>query len=137
MPFRVGFVRHESALQAGDVHPRIDRSGVLAKMARSQVAKSGGSDQRRKGRFSSAQIVAILRAHEQGTTVPDICRQHGISPTTFYKWRSKFAGAYGEASPEKNRIAELEEESRRLKELLGETVLENSILKELLAKKGK
>jgi transposase-like protein len=64
-------------------------------------------------------------------------REHGISPTTFYKWRSKFAGTYGETSPEKKRIEALEEESRRLKELLGEIVLENSILKELLAKKGK
>ena len=136
MPFGVGFMRHESPFQIGDVRPQVGRLGVSAKMARSQVARSGVSEQKSKGRFSNAQIVEILRAHEKGTPVPELCRQYSVSPTTFYKWRTKFAGTtWSEPSPEKTRIAALEEENRRLKMLLGETMLENSVLKEMLAKK--
>ena len=71
-------------------------------------------------------------------TVAQVCRRYGISPTTFYKWRAKFLDLdRNQASlREDKRVAVLMDENRRLKKLLGEQVLDNSILKELLAKRG-
>ena len=95
----------------------------------------GGHEKKIKGRFSRAQIIEILKAREKGTTIAELCRQYGMSPTTFYKWQAKFAGVnWGESSPDSSRIAVLEEENRRLKELLGETALEVSVLRQMLAK---
>ena len=91
--------------------------------------------QSRKERFSRAQIVKILMAHDKGTTVPELCRQHDISPTTFYKWRAKFAAPVQHEPTEQKQIAVLEDESRRLKQLLAEAMLENSIFREKFAKK--
>ena len=114
-------------------------------MIPSQAAQTGVQARKRRELFSSDQIVEILRAHEKGVTVPQLCRQYGISPTTFYKWRAKFGPAEkSKTSPEKTPIAlleeanrrlkTLEEENHRLKTLLAEMVLENSILKEMLGK---
>jgi putative transposase len=88
-----------------------------------------------KHRFSSGQIVEILKAHEKGATVAKLCRQHDISPTTFYKWRAKFASHAQGEPPEQKQTAMLEDENRRLKQLLAEVMLENSIFRERLAKK--
>ena len=72
-------------------------------------------------------------------TVAEVCRRYGISPTTFYKWRAKFVDPiWSEAAlGQDKRITALVDENRRLKKLLGEQVLDNSILKEMLAKNGK
>ena len=66
----------------------------------------------KKSRFTDSQIIAVLKQAEAGTPVPELCREHGISSATFYKWRSKFGGM--EVSMV-GRMKELEEENRRLK----------------------
>ena len=86
----------------------------------------------RKGRFSEEQIIAIIREHEAGANVGELCRRHGVSSTTLYKWKAKFAGM---TVPEARRLRSLEDENRRLKHLLAETMLDNQALKGLLAKK--
>ena len=68
----------------------------------------------RKSRYTDSQILAILKQNEQGVSVPELCREHGMSSAQFYKWRSKFGGM--DASLMK-RMKELEEENRRLKRL--------------------
>jgi len=86
----------------------------------------------RKGRFSEEQIIAIIREYEAGAKVGELCRRHGVSSTTLYKWKAKFAGM---TVPEARRLRSLEDENRRLKHLLAETMLDNQALKGLLAKK--
>ena len=86
----------------------------------------------RKSRFSEAQIVAILRQQEQGQTVVQIVREHGISEPTFYQWKSKYGGL---TTSELSRLRGLEDENRRLKQLVGELSLENAAIKEVLRKK--
>lgn len=68
-------------------------------------------------RFSDAQIIAILKQAESGSPVPELCREHGISSATFYKWRSKFGGMDASLMA---RLKELEEENRRLKKMYAE-----------------
>lgn len=88
-----------------------------------------------KGRFSRVRIAAILTEHQAGTSVAELCRRYGMSSTAFYRWRSKFRppGPTGEALPSRNnRLTVLEDENRRLKKLLAETVLEIAALKERL-----
>lgn len=86
----------------------------------------------RKGRFSEEQIIAIIREYEAGAKVGELCRRHGVSSTTLYKWKAKFAGM---TVPEAKRLRGLEDENRRLKHLLAEAMLDNQALKGLLAKK--
>ena len=86
----------------------------------------------RKSRFSEEQIVKILRLHDQGLKVADICRQHGISGQTYYRWKSKFGGM--EVSDVK-RLKELEAENRKLKQLVGDKELDILALKAALEKK--
>ena len=85
----------------------------------------------RKSRFSEQQIIAILKEHESGMSTAEVCRRHGISQPTFYSWKSKFGGL--EVS-EAKRLKALEDESRKLKKLLAEQVMDNATLKEMLAK---
>jgi putative transposase len=85
----------------------------------------------RKSRFSEEQIIGILKEHQAGFSAKDLCRKHGISDATFYNWRSKYGGM--EVS-EARRLKALEEENRKLKKLLAESMLDNSTLKELLGK---
>lgn len=85
----------------------------------------------RKSRFSEEQIIGILREQEAGMSTADVCRNHGISPATFYKWKSKFGGM--EVSDAK-RLKTLEDENGRLKRLLAEQMMDVSTLKEMLAK---
>ena len=82
-------------------------------------------------RFSEEQIIGILREHEAGAKVADLCRRHGISSATLYKWKSKYGGL--EVS-EARRLKALEDENRRLKRLLAESMLDNAALKDLLGK---
>lgn len=83
-------------------------------------------------RFSDSQILVILKQAEAGTPVPDLCRDHGISSATFYKWRAKFGGMDASLMA---RLKELEEENRRLKKMYAEERLKAEIVQEALAKK--
>jgi putative transposase len=84
-------------------------------------------------RFSEEQITGILREHEVGAKAPELCRRHGISDATFYKWKAKYGGL--EVS-EARRLKSLEDENRRLKKLLAEAMLDNAALKDILGKNG-
>ena len=86
----------------------------------------------KKSPFTDSQIIAVLKQAEAGTPVPELCREHGISSATFYKWRSKFGGM--EVSMV-GRMKELEEENRRLKKMYAEAQLSADLLKEALSKK--
>jgi len=82
-------------------------------------------------RFSEEQIIGVLREHEAGAKTEEVCRRHGISSATFYKWKSKYGGL--EVSDAK-RLKALEDENRRLKRLLADSKLDNAALKDLLGK---
>jgi len=86
----------------------------------------------RKSRFTETQIVSILKQADAGMQVKDICRQHGISDATYYKWKSKYGGM--DASDLK-RVKELEAENARLKRMYADLALENTAMKDLIAKK--
>lgn len=82
-------------------------------------------------RFSDEQVIAILREQEAGRATAEVCRKHGISGATFYKWKAKFGGM--QVSDAK-RLKAVEDENRRLKKLLAEQVMDNATLKEMLTK---
>ncbi len=79
-------------------------------------------------RFNEEQIIAILREQEAGSATADVCRKHGISSGTFYKWKAKYGGL--DVSDAK-RLKALEDENAKLKKLLAETMLDNAILKDI------
>jgi putative transposase len=83
-------------------------------------------------RFTESQIINILKQAEAGSPVPDLCREHGISSATFYKWRAKYGGM--DASMV-SRMKELEDENRRLKKMYAEVQLQADVLKEVMQKK--
>ena len=85
----------------------------------------------KRSRFSEEQIIGILKEHQAGLSAAEICRKYGISDATFYNWRNKYGGM--EASDAK-RLKALEDENRKLKKLLAETMLDVATLKELLGK---
>jgi len=86
----------------------------------------------KKSRFSDSQIIGILKQAESGIPVPQLCREHGISSATFYKWRARYGGM--DVSMMK-RVKELENENRRLKKMYAEERLKAEIVQEALAKK--
>jgi putative transposase len=85
----------------------------------------------RKSRFSESQIIGIVKEHEAGARVADLCRRHGISAPTLYNWKSKYGGL---DVSEAKRLRVLEDENRRLKKVLAELVLDNAALKDLVGK---
>lgn len=86
----------------------------------------------KRSRFSEEQIIAILKEQEAGLPTADVCRRHGVSSATFYKWKAKFGGL--EVS-EAKRLRQLEDENAKLKKLLAEAMLDNAMLKEITVKK--
>ena len=86
----------------------------------------------KRSRFTEEQVIGILKEQEAGSRTADICRKHGVSEATFYKWKSKFGGM--EVS-DARRLRALEEENAKLKKLLAEVMLDNAILKDVAAKK--
>jgi len=86
----------------------------------------------KRSRFSEEQIIGILKEQEAGARTADVCRKHGISDATFYKWKAKYGGL--EVS-EAKRLKTLEDENARLKKLLAEAMLDNAVLKEISSKK--
>ncbi len=87
----------------------------------------------RGSRFTEGQIIGVLKEGEVGVPTAELCRRHGISPATFYKWKARYGGL--EVS-EVRRLRHLEEENRELKQLLAEATLDNHALRELLRKNG-
>ncbi len=86
----------------------------------------------RKSRFTEPQIMALLRQAENGVAVPELCREHGISTASFYKWRGKYGGM--DASMMRQMKA-LEDENRRLKRMFADLSMQADLLKEALEKK--
>jgi putative transposase len=85
----------------------------------------------RKSRFTEEQIVGILNEQARGLTTAAVCRKHGISHATFFKWKSKFGGL--EVS-DTRKLKSLDEENRRLKKLLAEAMVDIAVLKDVLGK---
>jgi putative transposase len=86
----------------------------------------------KQSRFSEEQIISILREQEAGAKTAEVCRKHGISDATFYKWKAKFGGM---DVSEAKKLKGLEEENAKLKRLLADAMLDNAALKDLLSKK--
>ncbi len=83
-------------------------------------------------RYSDSQIMAILKQAEAGSPVPELCREHGMSSASFYKWRAKYGGMDASMVA---RLKELEDENRRLKKMYAEERLKAEIIQEAMAKK--
>lgn len=86
----------------------------------------------KRSRFTEEQIIGVLREHEAGARTGDLARKHGISQATLYNWKAKYGGM---DVSEARRLRSLEEENRKLKKLLAESMLDQAALKELLTKK--
>ena len=86
----------------------------------------------KRSRFTEEQIIGILREQEAGLATAEVCRRHGVSSATFYKWKAKFGGL---DVSEAHRLKALEDENARLKRMLADAMLDNVALKDLLGKK--
>ena len=86
----------------------------------------------KRSRYSEEQIIGILKEQEAGTPVAELCRKHGVSDASIYKWKAKFGGL--DASKAK-RLRALEDEIAKLKRMLADAMLDNAALKDLLGKK--
>ena len=86
----------------------------------------------KRSRFTEEQIIGILREQEAGVPVMDLCRKHGLSSPTFYKWKAKYGGL---DVSEARRLKALEDENAKLKRMLADAMLDNVTLKDLLGKK--
>lgn len=86
----------------------------------------------KKSKYSDAQIMSILTQAEKGAPVADLCREHGMSSASFYKWRAKYGGMDASLI---SRMKALDEENKRLKKMYAEKSMQNDLLKEALGKK--
>lgn len=86
----------------------------------------------KRTRFTEEQIIAILKEQEAGVPVADLCRKHGVSNASVYKWKARYGGM---DVSEARRLKALEDENARLKKLLADSMLDNAALKDLLGKK--
>ena len=86
----------------------------------------------KRSRFTEEQIIGILREQEAGSAVTELCRKHGVSSPTFYKWKAKYGGL---DVSEARRLKALEDENAKLKRMLADAMLDNVALKDLLGKK--
>ena len=86
----------------------------------------------KRSRFTEEQIIGILREQEASVATAEVCRRHGVSSATFYKWKAKFGGL---DVSEARRLKALEDENARLKRMLADAMLDNVALKDLLGKK--
>lgn len=86
----------------------------------------------RKSRFTTDQIIHILQEVEAGAAIREVCRRHGVTETTFHRWRRKFGGLQ---IPDARRLQALEEENRQLKRLVADQALNLQVVKDLLGKK--
>lgn len=85
----------------------------------------------RKSKFTEEQIISILAEQERGMATSEVCRRHGVSSATFYKWKAKYGGM---DVSDARKLKTLETENTRLKKLLADSLLDNLILKDLLGK---
>lgn len=85
-----------------------------------------------KKRFTEEKIISLIKEQEAGMKVEDLCRQHKLSPSTFYAWKAKYAGM---EINEAKRLRELESENAKLKRLLADAMLDNVALKDVISKK--
>jgi putative transposase len=85
----------------------------------------------KKSRFTEGQIISILREQEAGSATAEVCRRHGISEQTFYRWKARYGGM---TPSDAQKLKGMEDENRRLKKLLAEAMLDVSALKEILGK---
>ena len=86
----------------------------------------------KKSRYTDSQIINILKQAEAGTPVPELCREHGLSNASFYKWRAKYGGMNASLMA---RMKELEAENNRLKKMYADVQLQNDVIKEAIGKK--
>ena len=86
----------------------------------------------KRSRFGEEQIIAILKQQESGVATADVCREHGISSATFYKWKAKFGGLEVSVA---RKLKTLEDENAQLKKLLAEQMLDNAMLKDVASRK--
>ena len=86
----------------------------------------------KRSRFSEEQIISILKEHEAGVPVADLCRKHGVSDASIYQWKARFGGM---DVSEAKRLRALEDENGKLKRMLADAMLDNVALKDLLGKK--
>ena len=85
----------------------------------------------KRNRFNEEQIIGILKEHQAGLSAAEVCRKHGVSDATFYKWRSRFGGM---DVSDARKLKGLEDENRKLKKLLAESVMDAATLREMLGK---
>jgi putative transposase len=95
------------------------------------VKKEGGLDMTRRKRYTEEQIIGILKEAEAGAPIAELCRRHGISNASYYNWKARYSGL---TVSELKRLKALEDENRRLKQIVADQALDNRVLKELLSK---
>lgn len=86
----------------------------------------------KRSRFSEEQVIGILKEQESGSATADVCRRHGVSSTTFYKWKAKYGGL---DVSDARRLRTLEDENARLKRLLADAMHDNAILRDVAGKR--